>query len=249
MSTFKDHFSHNSGQYRKYRPGYPNELFQYLSSLCEEKQMAWDVGTGNGQAAIKLSTHFESVYATDASASQIANARQAQNIEYAVCPAERCPRPDAAFDLITVAQAVHWFDFEPFYKEVRRVARPGGIVAVWTYGIVRIDPKIDSIIDHFYYDIISPYWPEERRYVEAAYSNLPFPFTPVDCPVFETHLKYTYKDLMDYLHTWSSVKNYMIKHNDDPLGFIKQQMLEAWGPEMQSYTARWQIITKAGVVN
>ena len=174
---YKDHFSGIAENYQTYRPCYPATLFEHLVTLVDNRDIAWDCGTGSGQAAIRLAQHFNKVIATDASAEQIANAESHPKIEYINAPAEQSDLPAHCANLVTVAQALHWFDIPAFYSEVKRVVKPGGIIAVWTYGKMKLEiPELRSILGHFYHDTVGPYWPPERKQVEDQYASIPFPF-------------------------------------------------------------------------
>src|SRR5512145_799814 len=148
--NFEDHFSEHSKQYAQYRPRYPNEIYAYLASLTPGHSLAWDCGTGNGQAAVGLADYFDKVHATDASAEQIALAYPHANVEYHVEPAEHVSLRDASADLVTVAVAIHWFNFDEFYREVRRVLKPDGVLAAWTYSLTEISPQIDQLVNRYY---------------------------------------------------------------------------------------------------
>ena len=169
--TFQDHFSKRSGTYAKYRPDYPQALYEFILAHVKETELAWDCATGNGQVAVALARHFKKVIATDASQNQIAHAIPHPRVEYRVSAAEDSGLNDHGTDLITVAQALHWFDFDAFYKEVKRVGKPGSLIAVWTYGLLTTETEADQVIQHFYYDIIGKYWPPERQYVDQKYEN------------------------------------------------------------------------------
>jgi ubiquinone/menaquinone biosynthesis C-methylase UbiE len=174
--TFKDLFSKQSKEYAVSRPTYPKSLFDFLAGLVERKDLAWDCATGNGQAAVALSKHFQHVIASDISKKQIENAKRKSNIRYEVFPAEKTALEDSSIDLVTVAQALHWFNFEEFYKEVKRVLRKNGVIAAWAYGLHSISPGIDKVTYHLYEDILGRYWPKERKYIESKYEDVPFPF-------------------------------------------------------------------------
>ena len=162
MSRFKDHFSAAASDYARFRPGYPPQLFEWLTSLCPQRQLALDVATGNGQAAVALAQHFEQVIASDASAAQLAQAMPAANIDYRCEPAERSSLPDASVDLLVVAQALHWFDLPAFCAEAQRLLKPNGVIAVWCYGQLQGDTAINAILARYYHDIVGPFWPPER---------------------------------------------------------------------------------------
>lgn len=248
MSTFKDHFSGHASEYKKYRPQYPQELFGFLSSICPQHESAWDVGTGNGQAAVALTNYFEYVLATDASHNQVAGAMPHERVDYKVSPAEKCPIEQEKFDLVTVAQAAHWFDLDPFYCEVRSVAKNNAVLAIWTYGLFSVNEQVDEIVNAFYHDVVGPYWPPERRHVEQGYSDLEFPFEIIESPKFTTSLNYTLDQLLGYVETWSAVKNYKIQIKVNPIQQLRAPLAEVWGPADKVNLISWPIALKVGRV-
>ncbi|WP_121665832.1 class I SAM-dependent methyltransferase [Mesonia aquimarina] len=225
----KDNFSKDSDNYAKYRPQYPTDLYEYLFSLCNNFEKAWDCGTGNGQIAKTLAEKFKQVEATDISENQLKQAPELANINYSIQQAEKTNFPDHQFNLITVAQAIHWFEFNDFYKEVKRTLQPNGILAVIGYGLLTINPEIDKIIHHFYENIISEYWDKERKYIEENYQTIPFPFKELETPSFEINYKWNAEDLLNYLNTWSAVKHYQEKNNENPIQLIINEIQETWG--------------------
>lgn len=225
----KDNFSTRSDLYARYRPHYPTELFLYLRTLLSRRHRAWDCGTGNGQVAAALAADFEEVEATDISEPQLENAIRLPNINYSRQPAEQTSFPDAHFDLVTVAQAVHWFDLGKFFKEVQRTLKPGGVVAVLGYGLVRSNEATNSLIDHFYHEIVGPYWDEERKYLENEYQTIPFPFEEVRPPFFSIEANWNLEHLVGYLRTWSAVKHYEKDQREDPVDLVYQELKKAFG--------------------
>ena len=179
MSGFKDHFSGHAHDYACYRPRYPSTLFSYISGLTVDHDMAWDCGTGSGQAALGLAPFYSKVYATDPSTTQIANAVRHPAITYVAATAENCGLADHSVNAVTVAQALHWFDLHAFYREVKRVARSQAVLVAWCYGLTRIDHEIDAIIEHYYNATVGSYWPPERRYIDEQYRTLPFPWEKI----------------------------------------------------------------------
>jgi len=244
---FKDHFSKQSAEYSVHRPAYPRELFDRIVSHVKERNIAWDCGTGNGQAAVVLADYFGLVIASDASANQIRNARTKDNVIYKVFPAERADIPSRSVDLITVAQALHWFDFGRFFAEAGRVGKPECVVAAWTYRLPKIDDDIDSIVLSFYRDIVGEYWPGERRYVDERYETLPFPFERTQSAEFFNQGRWDLKGLLGYLRTWSSVQKYREKMNADPVELIEADLRRAWG-RAKSKMLVWSIYLKIGFV-
>ena len=225
----KDLFSSASENYARYRPGYPPELFNFLRKLSGTKKRAWDCGTGNGQVAGELAQFFEEVQATDISVQQLSQALQRPNIHYTKQAAEKNTFPDAHFDLITVGQAVHWFDFSRFYEEARRVLKPDATIAVFGYGLFRSDPETNKIIDHFYNEIIGSYWDEERRYLDEKYESISFPFKEIQAPQFEFRATWSIERLLGYLNTWSAVKHYEKSEGENPVKLISEELTESFG--------------------
>ena len=225
----KDLFSGQAETYARYRPTYPTDLIEYLLQLVVQKLVAWDCATGNGQAALLLADHFQKVFATDISSPQLQLAMPYHNIEYLNCPAEKTLFEDDTFDLITVAQAYHWFNFEAFEKEARRVGKPGAVIAVWGYNLVTIhNPAVDAIIKRFYTEIVGPYWDAERKFVEEAYQTVPFGFSPLPAKDFFIHGQWLREDLIGYLHSWSSVRHFIRDKNYDPLSLIVDDLALNW---------------------
>ncbi|HET6280558.1 MAG TPA: class I SAM-dependent methyltransferase [Polyangia bacterium] len=226
---FKDHFSGHAADYARARPGYPEALFDFLASLPWERGAAWDCGTGSGQAAAPLARRFARVVASDASAAQIARAPRAANVLFLAAPAERPPLPDASIDLITVAQALHWFDFAPFFAEVRRVARPGAAFAAWAYGNCRVSPEVDALYDHLYEQVLGPYWPPERAHVEQGYRTIPSPFAAMPAPSFVMDVHWDLAGFLGYVETWSATQRYRRQTGQDPLAPLRPALESAWG--------------------
>lgn len=243
---FKDYFSDQTGDYARYRPDYPAGLFEFLASRVSERELAWDCGTGNGQAAFGLIAYFDRIIATDPSASQIQNAIARDKIDYFVAPAEQANISSHSVDLITVAQALHWFAFEAFYQEVRRVLKPDGWLAVWCYGLSRINPAVDKIVKHYYTNIVGPFWPPERHYVEEKYQTIPFPFVEMPAPEFFMKAKWDLNDFLGYLHTWSATRRFQQKHEQDPIDIIRRALAKAWGPADARVTVRWPLYLRLG---
>ncbi len=224
----KDNFSTQSDQYAKYRPKYPNDFFDYLGTIIKNKHVAWDCGTGNGQVAIELAKRFTMVYATDISVAQLAQAQQLPNVIYSVQAAEKTNFPNDFFDLITVAQAIHWFDFEKFYGEIKRTAKPNATLVVMGYGKIEVSPEIDTIISDFYKNTIGNYWDKERKYIDELYKTIPFPFEEIETPSFSISYNWSLDHFMGYLGTWSAVKHYINDTMQNPLDVIENQLEDLW---------------------
>lgn len=242
--NFKDHFSSASDTYASARPGYPDSLFAYLSSVCEQHDMAWDCATGNGQAAVKLAAHFKSVIASDASAQQIRHAQPHPSVDYIVTRAEDSGIACNSIDLVTVAQALHWFALPAFSKEVGRTLKAGGVMAAWTYNLLTINPQLDALINHLYDTLLGPYWAAERRLVEEGYQSIDFPYPELKCPNFQMELNWNAGQLLDYLSTWSAVKARIADNRPDPLQEIKDRLFELWGDTQQCKRIEWPLAVR-----
>jgi len=246
MKSAKDHFSKQSNAYKKYRPTYPEALYQELLKWTGQRDSCWDCGTGNGQVALALSPYFQSVYATDISQKQIQNAGKRANVIFSVGRAEKTGFEDNRFDLITVAQAIHWFDLKAFQKEVRRVSKNGGILAFWGYGLLRVSPAIDGLLDEFYVNRIGPYWDTERRHIDAAYQTIELDLKQI--PIrndFALTVSWSLERLQGYLNTWSSVQNYKSVHNgENPVEELMVKLNRIW-PKTQVKTVKFPVFMQA----
>lgn len=243
---FKDHFSSASDAYAAFRPTYPAALYAWLAGLCGMRATVWDCATGNGQAARGLAAHFGRVVATDASSEQIRHALPHPGVDYRVAPAEASGLAAASVDLVTVAQAAHWFDLPRFYAEARRVLKPGGVLALWGYGRLVLPDGLDTAFLDFYAETLGPYWPAERALIEDGYRGLPFPFAPIEAPAFAIRVEWNLPRLMAYLSTWSAVKRYQAARGHDPLPALQARLAPAWGEPMTARALDWPLFLRVG---
>jgi SAM-dependent methyltransferase len=247
VSHFKDYFSRLAATYAAYRPVQPPALLDWVVSLAPRRAVAWDCATGNGQAAHDLAARFDHVVATDASAAQIALATPHPRVEYRVAAAESSGIAAGTIDLVTVAQAIHWFDIDAFHREVRRVLAPGGALAVWSYMHPHIDdPDVDAIFRRFSLEALGPYWPPERRLITDGYRTIPFPFDEVEPPPFALAMHWTLDELAGYLRSWSATSRYVAMHDRDPVASFEAEVRDAWGGPDARHTVHWQYAIRAG---
>lgn len=229
MKDFKDYFSTQSQDYSKYRPTYPPELFRYLSEVAPSLEQAWDVGAGNGQASVALAEFFQKVTGTEPSASQLSQAVPHPKVQYLSGTAEKSPFADRSVDLITVAQAFHWFQQEHFFAEVRRVAKPQAILAIWCYELSQISPEVDAVVMRLYRDILGSYWDTARKLVEEGYRKETIPFQELEHPTFLMSKDWSMEEFMGYLGTWSALQKYKKEKGQDPRELVWKEMAAAWG--------------------
>lgn len=247
-AAFADHFSGAAAEYAVFRPRYPAALFTALAQLAPGRDAAWDCATGSGQAAVGLAAHFARVVATDASAAQIAAAAAHPRITYHVATAEASGLAPHGVQLVSVAQALHWFDQAAFHAEVRRVAVPGGVLAAWGYALFELDPAVDALVHHFSEHTLAGHWPPERVHVDAEYRTLPFPFDELPFPAATIEQPLTLAGLAGYLGTWSAVLRYRQAHGRDPVAALVRELGPWWGDAAQPRVVRWRVFGRVGVV-
>lgn len=227
MST-KDLFSGHSKIYAAFRPTYPEELYQFIFKHVKNKSVAWDCATGNGQAAQRLAVDFKNVFATDISQKQLDQAVQLENIFYSVSKAEETSFQENQFDLITVGQAIHWINTEKFYQEAVRTSKHGGILAIWGYSLLSIDPEIDKLIMDFYTSVVGKYWDQARKLVDGKYRDIPFPFETIPSPEFQIKVNWTIDHLAGYLTSWSATQKYIEVHSVNPVPDLIEKIKDFW---------------------
>ncbi|MBX3394603.1 MAG: class I SAM-dependent methyltransferase [Phycisphaerae bacterium] len=267
MSEFQDLFSKQAALYARFRPSYPGGLIDYLAGIATRRGLAWDVGTGNGQAAVGLAGHFDSVIATDGSSEQIANALPNPRVKYHVALAEGAgPREglrDHSVDLVTIAQALHWFATEAFFANVRRALHEDGIVAAWCYGISRVESAIDAVVGQLYHEIVGPFWPPDRCWVDDGYRSIPFPFhesrfrdrgnkassgDDSAVPTFACRESWNLAQYVGYLGSWSAVQRFVDARGYNPLDEIEADLRSAWGEPASPRIVEWPIHMRVGAL-
>lgn len=225
------------------------ELVDELTRISPNHERALDCGCGTGQLSVLLADRFKQVIATDASASQIKNAKLHPRVRYSVALAENSGLPDGSVDLITVAQAAHWLDLGNFYTEVRRVARPRAVIALITYGVLHVEGDIDKHIQRFYYETIGPHWPPERKHVEDGYRNLPFPFEEVTLPPMFIEAQLNLDQLLGYIGTWSAVQAAEKVLGNNPVKALEATLEKHWGDPATPRRVTWPLTTRVGIVD
>lgn len=245
-NNVKDLFSEHSKLYSQFRPMYPNALYEFIFSQVTNFDTAWDCGTGNGQSARVLNKKFKKVLATDISAKQIEQAYQADTIFYSVC-GEKTSFDESSIDLVTVAQAIHWFNVDAFYQEVNRVAKPNAILAVWGYSLLSINPEIDPLLYNFYKNVVGSYWDKERHLVDEQYKTIPFPFEEIPTPDFDFSFEWTSEQLAGYLTTWSATRKYMQVNEVNPVIKLMEDITPLW--KENSMRVTFPLFVRMGRIN
>jgi SAM-dependent methyltransferase len=247
MKPYADHFSRVASAYAKCRPRYPGSLFSYISELPTRHELAWDCAAGSGQATLPLTGRFRRVLATDVSAAMLERAPRHPSVEYRVSPAEESGLAASSADLVTVAQALHWLDTGPFYAEVDRVLSPGGVLAVWSYASQLLgDEALDARLNSFYTEVVGPYWPAERRHVEAGYRTLPFPYVELETPAFAMEERWTLPQLLGYMGTWSATQRFREIEGYDPVARLAGEWAASWGDPSSVRLIRWPLSLRVG---
>ena len=246
-ATFQDHFSGVANQYADFRPHYPAELFDYLGTLVPRTSTVWDCAAGNGQATHDLAARFAKVIATDASKEQVASATPNPKVEFRVAPAEQSGLSNGSVELVTVAQALHWFDFNRFYAEVRRVLKPNGVLAAWAYGINTVEgDAVNGLVQDFYSNVVGPYWPPERVLVEEGYRTVPFPFSEIPSPIFRMEALWTLERLLGYFSTWSATNRCIKATGQNPLKPLSESLNSVWGDVQSPRLVVWPLSLRIG---
>jgi len=248
MTNFKDLFSGQAKEYAKYRPRYPAELFKYLSSLTGEHDLAWDCACGNGQASVELTEYYKKVIATDASKTQVQNAIPHPKIQYFSALAEDSGLETNSADIITAATAIHFFDNDKFFGEVKRILKKNGIIAVWNYAHSDISPEVNNIMNAFAYELLEKHWPEETVRSWNLEENIRFPFTRIKTPEFSMFANWSLKEFLNYVYTWSAVQNYMRDNDTNPLEKLENELKKFWSGENSVKRINWKLNMKIGRV-
>ncbi len=245
--SFQDHFSPLAAAYSEFRPQYPDALLDFVAGLCARRGTAWDCACGSGQATIALAERFDHVVATDASAKQLAAAAPHARVTYRVSPAENSGLESDCVDLVVVAQAAHWFDLRLFYAEVARVLRAGGVLALWSYGVLLAGTgPVNRLLQEFYRDTVGPFWPPERRLVEAGYDRLPFPYADILAPPFSLEQRWTLPRVLGYVRSWSATGRYVERHGSDPVTALEASLGRVWGEPEREHLIQWPLSLRVG---
>jgi ubiquinone/menaquinone biosynthesis C-methylase UbiE len=246
MAT-KDLFSSQSKAYAAFRPTYPDELYTFIYRRVKNFDVVWDCATGNGQAAQHLCKHFKKVLATDISQQQLDEAFTAPNIEYSLSKAEQTSFADQTFDLITVGQALHWINTDEFYKEVHRVSKPNGVIAVWGYSLLSVNEFVDPLFNEFYHHKVGQYWDAARRLVETEYSTIDFPFHNKEEARFEIRVQWNREQFAGYLTSWSATQKFIKTNGQNPVPEFIKSIEHHWNAD-DVKEVRFPVFVKVGSV-
>jgi len=246
--TFQDHYSGHADAYARHRPRYPDELFAWLASVSPGRELAWDAGTGSGQAAVALAGHVDRVVATDASSDQLARAAPHERVEYRNEPTDRASLTTGSVDLITAGAAAHWFELDGFYQEVRRVGKEGAVIALFSYGPRDFADVIGPIVHRFQEEVLDGYWPDRIQYVHDRYATLPFPFDEIEVPPFEMSAEWNLRELVAFLETWSASQRYFRERGTRATDEIVPELSRVLGDPSSRRRFRCPLFVRAGRV-
>ena len=236
-------FEQGGVAYAAGRPVYPPTLAFALAGLVTRHDLAVDVGCGSGQLSVQLAEHFKAVRAFDPSASQLKVARAHPRVSYASAPAEALPLSDGAANLITAAQAAHWFDRPRFYAEVRRIAAPGAVLALITYNNAEADTEAMKPIGQLYH-ALDPWWRPEREHVETGYARFDFPFDEIAVSGGAIVHDWDFSAMRAYLESWSALRAARAAGEGAMADRYLAAAQAAWGPGR--IRVRWPITVRAG---
>ena len=202
-------FSQASHVYAQARPRYPRDLYNWMLAHTSGRDAVWDCATGSGQAAVDLAPHFARVEATDISAEQVGEGMQQANIHYSIQSAEETSFLDQTFDLVTVAQALHWFDYTMFWPEVLRVAKLNALFCAWGYAWFTCDSEVDTGFVQPFLRLVEPYWAMNNRILWDGFNDedIAFPFKRITPPRLAIQTAWTIAQLIEYMQTWSAYKH------------------------------------------
>ncbi|XP_068661061.1 uncharacterized protein [Aristolochia californica] len=235
-------FNKQADLYSETRPTYPDDLFEFIASKTSNHLLAWDVGAGNGQAAVALARIYEKVVGTDTSAQQLSHAPKLPNVRYQQTAAtisipelEQAVAPRASVDLVTVAQAFHWFDLPSFYEQVNWILRrPGGVLAVWCYTEPQVDDAVDDVFWKLYKES-GPFWAPQRQMVDDRYRSVDFPFDPVEGEGHTGPFEFkggkwmNLDKFLTYVRSWSAYQTAKEKGMELLKEEVIQDFQRAWG--------------------
>ena len=242
-------FDMGGQDYARFRPGYPPRLAEALAGSCRRTRSAVDVGCGSGQFTVELARVFDAVTGVDPSPDQLAHAVPHDRVRYVQGPAERLPVPDGYADLVTAAQAAHWFDLPAFYAEARRIAAPGALLALIGYGTATLEPALQERVQRFYAEEIGPFWPPERALVDSAYRTLPFPYDELPVEPFSIHSELTLNQALGYFGTWSAVRSATEAGRVDLLTTFADDLTALWGDPRRARPIQWPVFLRLGALH
>ncbi|MCW5827511.1 MAG: class I SAM-dependent methyltransferase [Gemmatimonadaceae bacterium] len=248
MGEVGAHFAHlfsgHATTYAAFRPRYPDALYDWLLANAPQREQAWDVGTGNGQVALALAERCERVMATDPSAEQLAAAPAHPRVTYREATYDS-GLPDASVGLVTVGQALHWFDLPQFFAEVRRVMAPGGLFAAFAYVHSSVDTTLDRVTRHYHDVTCDAYWAPEHHLIRSEYRTLDLPIVEIPAPQMFVEATMTLAQYAGFFRSWSATQRLLRAEGEAPVLAFERELAAAWGDDVPRLV-RWPLIVRAG---
>ncbi len=182
----------------------------------------------------------------DPSADQLAHATKHAHVDYIQSPAEKLPLPDNQADLVTAAQAAHWFDLPKFYSEAKRISHADAHIALVSYGVMQFDRDIEARFQKFYWQDIAPYWPPERRLVDEGYKTIDFPFQEINAPKISIRKTWNLEETLGYISTWSAVRKLREEGKTEILLTFSEELTRLWGSPERTREVSWPVNMRVG---
>ncbi len=167
-------------------------------------------------------------YLASLSPKQLSQAKPHPQIRYSVQLAEETTFADNSFSLITVAQALHWFNFEQFWPEVQRLLKPGGIFAAWSYGFPELEPQLDVILQTQLLDLLKPYWAPQNQLAIDGYQTIVLPLQELEAPAFRLAPQWILTQVLAYFQTSSATKKAIAQEGETFWEQFATMFEQAW---------------------
>jgi trans-aconitate 3-methyltransferase len=255
--------SYNADQGKKYsaiRRDYHSDVYKFVLDhhVATGGQLGtiMDVGCGPGNATRSFAPHFEHAIGLDPSEGMLATAKaenphittkSGASIRFEQSIAEQLglnlspPIADESIDLITIANAAHWFDMNGFYPAAARVLRPGGTLALWTSGHITPHPDLPNsvaigmVLDKYRQKELEEYITPGNRLARDSYKDILLPWT-IAKPV----TTFTQEDFVRKL--WEPERSFFVGEREVDLDTFEKVGLDVWWSPVSFSRSRSQFL-------